>query len=239
MARRGPAFLPVGVGGVRRSPLPVRIRASCRESRLQEGRAPPPGERLRAPHHLGAPGTLRRLCAYSPARSAAMASRDAPARSRAQSGIRCRLDPAGVPVPQRHHSDAAIGMQTGLAQLVPIVPVCKSIHINIDRLSQQITPIANTPGEPGEQVFEWMSLSCVVVSSIFSDKPSSGVKKTTRTLELLLARKLESCTPSAGEGPENPSDCLRALSTSFMSVFLSTGRCPSGSQASSYCRNAH
>ena len=30
-------------------------------------RAPPLGERLRAPHHLGAPGTLRRMCAYLPA----------------------------------------------------------------------------------------------------------------------------------------------------------------------------
>ena len=28
---------------------------------------PPPGERLRGPHHLGAPGTLRRMCAYLPA----------------------------------------------------------------------------------------------------------------------------------------------------------------------------
>ena len=26
-----------------------------------------PGERLRTPHHLGAPGTLRRMCAYLPA----------------------------------------------------------------------------------------------------------------------------------------------------------------------------
>ena len=32
------------------------------------GGVPPLGERLRARHHLGAPGTLRRMCAYLPAR---------------------------------------------------------------------------------------------------------------------------------------------------------------------------
>ena len=33
---QGRIFLPGGVGGVRRSPLPVRIRASCRDGRPQE-----------------------------------------------------------------------------------------------------------------------------------------------------------------------------------------------------------
>ena len=33
---QGRTFLPVGVGGIRRIPLPVRIWASCREGRPQE-----------------------------------------------------------------------------------------------------------------------------------------------------------------------------------------------------------
>ena len=71
----------------------------------------------------------------------------------AQSGIRCRLYPTGVPVVQCHQLDPAIEMHTDLVQLVPIVPVCKSIHIIIDRLSQRITVIAYPPVE---QVSEWM-----------------------------------------------------------------------------------
>ena len=64
---QGRTFLPVGVGGVRRSPLPVRIRASFREGRPQKGRRAASGRKAQGPHHLGAPGTLRRLCAYLPA----------------------------------------------------------------------------------------------------------------------------------------------------------------------------
>ena len=64
---QGRTFLPVGAGGVRRIPLPVRIRASFREGRPQGGRRAASGRKAQCLHHLGAPDTLRRMCAYLPA----------------------------------------------------------------------------------------------------------------------------------------------------------------------------
>ena len=67
MARRA---VSLSAGGVwRGSPLPFTgADLGILPGRPATGGGVPPlGERLRTPHHLGAPGTLRRMCAYLPA----------------------------------------------------------------------------------------------------------------------------------------------------------------------------
>ena len=67
MARRAVPFCRWGLEGFAASLYRCGFGHLGGKAGHSGGGVPPLGERLCAPHHLGAPGTLRRMCAYMPA----------------------------------------------------------------------------------------------------------------------------------------------------------------------------